>query len=114
DLLVPKLRFRVLLDDLPAGTRRVRICAKRPDTEVTAHRRPCEAFRHVDRIELVDVHEVHAKASPTVPPTTKTIVPSSAAPAVRKTSGGTKTSVPAGASASSSPTVNRARPRTTA
>jgi hypothetical protein len=39
---------------------------------------------------------------------------SSAATAVRKVSAGTKTSVPAGASASSSPTVNLARPRTTA
>src|SRR6476646_1783063 len=95
DLLVLELRFRVFLDDLPADTRRVRVGAERPDAEVSAHRPPDEAFRHLDRIELVDVHQIHVKASPTVPPTTKTIVP-------------------AGASASSSPTVNLARPHTTA
>ncbi len=48
-----------------------------------------------------------------IPPTASTIVPSSSATAVRKTSGGTKTSVPCGASAVSSPTVNFARPRRT-
>ena len=46
-------------------------------------------------------------------PTASTTVPSSSASAVRNTSGGTKTTVPAGASAFSSPTVNFARPRTT-
>src|SRR3954447_7787924 len=55
-----------------------------------------------------------SNAFPTVPPTAKTIVSSSAATAVRKTSGGRKTRVPAGASASSSPIVKRAPPRTRA